>query len=75
MKRRVIEILNAEREGLDASDDQNWYLVERDDHPEIIHPHTKVPARSGDCLGVETKAQAAALRRQAYDEKIPLDAL
>jgi hypothetical protein len=74
-KRRVIEVLNAEKEGLDSSDDQNWYLVERDDHPEIVHPITKIPANCGDCLGVKTKAQAIALRREAYDEKIPLDAL
>lgn len=74
-KRRVIEILNAKLEGLDDSDNQNWYLVERNDHPEIVHPYTKVAAMGGDCLGVETKAQAINLRRQAYDEKIPLDAL
>lgn len=73
--KRVIDVLNSERDGLDGSDGQKWYLVERDDHPEIIHPITKVQAFRGDCLSAETKAQAFGLRRQAYDEKIPLDAL
>lgn len=74
--RRVIEILNAKVQGLDEGDGETlWYLVERDEHPEIIHPYTKEPAHSGDCLGVKTKADAIAMRRYAYSEKIPLDAL
>jgi hypothetical protein len=61
---------------LDGSDGLKWYLVERDDHPEIVSPSDKTrTAMRGDCLGVETKAHAFELRRKAYDEKIPLDAL
>jgi len=74
--KRVIEILNAKKQGLDEGGGETlWYLVERDEHPEIVHPYTKEPSHAGDCLGFKTKADAVAARKDAYAQKIPLDAL
>jgi len=69
--RRVIDIVTAEN--LDGG--TKWYLIERDDHVDIVSPVTNEPARRGDCLRVPTKADAINLRRQAYNERIPLDTL